>query len=279
MNISKLKSIVITIAVFIITLNCIGQTKQKTEILLIGTFHFNNPGLDLAKTNAFDILSEKSQLELDEIAQKITAFNPTKIFVERNYKQQKDLDSLYNLYKIGKLEGDYKDEIVQLAFRVGKLNKNPQMDAIDYNAIDFPFDKVMEIMKKRNQTTLNDDIMNTVKKVSQDFNDKLKNNISLTDMLLYHNSKEFRKMDTQVYDQILTAGNDTDFEGANLVAKWNNRNLFMYSLIKKKTTTKDERVMVLLGASHITNIKKILSNNENWKVVELKDVLTTKKSN
>ena len=50
----------------------------------------------------------------------------------------------------------------------------------------------------------------------------------------------------------------------------------MYSLLKKKTTKKDERVMVLLGASHIANIKVILDANKQWKTVELKDVLTKK---
>jgi hypothetical protein len=95
-------------------------------------------------------------------------------------------------------------------------------------------------------------------------------------MLLYHNTDEFRYMANNAYETILNAGDDSDFEGAQLVSQWNKRNLFMYSLIKKKTTKKDERVMVLLGASHIANIKRILDDNNDWKTVELKDVLTKK---
>jgi hypothetical protein len=30
--------------------------QEVTEVLLIGTFHYNNPGTDVAKTKSFDIL-------------------------------------------------------------------------------------------------------------------------------------------------------------------------------------------------------------------------------
>ena len=40
------------------------EKSHVKEALLIGTFHYNNPGADVAKTKSFDILSEDSQLEL-----------------------------------------------------------------------------------------------------------------------------------------------------------------------------------------------------------------------
>ena len=73
------------------------------EVLLIGIFHFNNPGKDVAKTKGFNILSEKSQLELQEISSDIKGFNPTKIFVEWPYDERRELDSLYQLY----IDGTY----------------------------------------------------------------------------------------------------------------------------------------------------------------------------
>ncbi len=33
---------------------------EVREILMIGTFHFANPGLDVTKTKSFDILKEES---------------------------------------------------------------------------------------------------------------------------------------------------------------------------------------------------------------------------
>ena len=37
-----------------ISINLQGQTIKK-EILLIGTFHFDNPGLDVAQVKSFDV--------------------------------------------------------------------------------------------------------------------------------------------------------------------------------------------------------------------------------
>jgi|GEM_PF-6866314 len=43
-----------------------AQTKNtKKEALLVGIFHFNNPGADLAKTETFNVMSKKSQQELE----------------------------------------------------------------------------------------------------------------------------------------------------------------------------------------------------------------------
>jgi hypothetical protein len=77
------------------TLN--AQNAPK-EVLLIGTFHFNNPGLDVAKVNTFNVMSDKSQAELETMSDKIKAFNSDKIFVEWDYDNQRRLDSLYDLY-------------------------------------------------------------------------------------------------------------------------------------------------------------------------------------
>ena len=242
---------------------------------MIGTFHFHNPGADVAQFKAFDVLKDEIQKELEEIAQKIKEFNPTKIFVEWPYQDQNELDSVYNLYKKGKLEIS-KDETNQLAFRVGKLNNNPQIDAIDYNDTDFPFGKVMASIKKNNEKDIEEYISNLIKKIESDFNKKVTSNASLKEILYEENSKQFREKANEFYEKILTVGDDTDFIGAYLTSEWNKRNLYMWSLIKKKTTIKDERVMVLLGASHIANIKNLIDDNADFKVVELKDVVEGK---
>jgi hypothetical protein len=117
------------------TLN--AQNAPK-EVLLIGTFHFNNPGFDVAKINTFNVMSDKSQAELETMSDKIKAFNPDKIFVEWEYNEQTGLDSLYDLYvknqyfdfvkkKYPKSTFYTQNEIVQLAFRVAKKANHAQV--------------------------------------------------------------------------------------------------------------------------------------------------------
>ena len=74
---------------------------RAKQALLMGTFHYHNPGADVAKTKAFDVLSMGSQEQLDSLTKLIRDFNPSKIFVEWSFKEQSELDSLYDLYRQG----------------------------------------------------------------------------------------------------------------------------------------------------------------------------------
>ena len=58
-----------------------AQTKP-TQVLLIGTFHFNNPGADVAKVKTFDVMTSNVQAELETLTDKIHLFHPDKVFVE-----------------------------------------------------------------------------------------------------------------------------------------------------------------------------------------------------
>ena len=72
----------------IITLNLTSAQTKKKQILLIGTFHYANPGLDVAQLNNFNIMSDKTQKELETMSDKIKKFGPDKIFVEWKYSKQ-----------------------------------------------------------------------------------------------------------------------------------------------------------------------------------------------
>ncbi len=146
---------IFTLILFTPLLILAQSTKKSTEILVIGTFHFNNPGLDVSKYNTFDIMAEKPQKQLDQIALAISKFGATKIFVEWEQNDQLALDSLYDKY----LKGNYFDyvakkfpkrkfythnEIVQLAFRAGKKMQLTKIYGIDYNGTSFDYDSLIK---------------------------------------------------------------------------------------------------------------------------------------
>ena len=76
-----MKSTFFLLCSLLLALGARSQTKP-TELLMLGTFHFHNPGADLVKTKGFDVLAPKPQAELAVITDKIKAFGPQKIFVE-----------------------------------------------------------------------------------------------------------------------------------------------------------------------------------------------------
>ena len=256
---------------------------EVREILMIGTFHFANPGLDVAKTKSFDILKEESQQELDEIAEAIEQFSPSKIFVEWPYQHQTELDSLYELY----IGGDYfdhpnlqdhrrKSEIAQLAFRAAKRLSMSKVHAIDYQNNDFPYDSMMAVIDKYQQSELRRKIDDTIEKYSSDFDEMVTSGSSLKDILYSINTDNARNEDIQFYTELATqAGGQDNFIGPHLASEWYRRNIYMWSLIQKTITEDDKRIMILSGASHVAILAQLLSSSLHWKTVELRDIMDT----
>lgn len=254
--------------------------EQGTEMLLVGTFHFHNPGADVVKTKSFDIMSDKSQKELSELSEKITLYNPSKIFVEWEYDRQEELDSLYQLY----LQNDYfkdgmsdfyqKNEIFQLAFRIAKSSGHDKVYAMDYRETEFPFDSVMTVINVNGQKELQQKIQKVIKQITEDFDSKIEAGISLKELIYHLNLDSLRKQSNDFHMRVpLIAGDETNFIGPYLTAEWYRRNLYMWSLIQKNTTPEDEKIMVLVGASHAAIFEELISHDPNWNIIGLKEVV------
>lgn len=248
-----------------------AQSKKK-QILLIGTFHFENPGYDVAKVNTFDVMTPKSQKELESMTNQIKKFGPDKVFVEWEYKKQEQLDKFYKR-NLDSLLAKNADERVQLALRVAKKLNHKTMYAIDYTETGFPYEMMLKGMELAGQQELMEKNTKIMKEYENDTNKKIAT-YSLTDLIVYLNSKEHTDSDIQWYIGVANKAGKTDnFIGAFLVSEWYKRNLYMYSLVQKITESKDEKVMVLLGAGHISMFREFIKYDPEFEIVELKDIL------
>ncbi len=256
------------------------ETSTK-EVLLMGTFHYNNPGADVAKTKSFDILSKQSQLELELIASKIKEYNPSKIFVEWPYDEQPQLDSLYQLYQDGNyfindsLSNFYlKNEIFQLAFRVAKKSNLEKIYAMDYNKTAFPYQEVMNDIEANQQIALKEKLEQTIAKFTNDFDNMIDSGASLTELTLALNTEEMNYTSNDLHNNLFSmAGGVDDFNGVFLTSEWYKRNLYMWTLIQKNTDESDKRIMVLAGSGHTAMMELFIKGNRDWSIKKFKDVV------
>ena len=256
----------------------INNTKPRLEILLIGTFHFSHfdpkLNLDISETNEIDVLTTENQKELEQIQKKISEFNPTKIFVEFPYDKQNKLDSLYNSFSPTNYKNVERDEIQQLAFRVGKSIKLKKILGCDFRNYQFQYDKMMETIQNAKQNDLIEleDKSNT--EFESEYNAITKNRKSLLEILYFLNDNVNRKKDLSWYSNFANkASTLKDTTGVFLASEWYRRNLFMYSNVQKRIDSKDKRIMILLGASHISTFKNFIELNPEWKITELKELM------
>ena len=52
------------------------------QVMVLGTYHFDNPGQDLHNMKVDSVLTPAKQSELADVASRLAKFNPTKIAVE-----------------------------------------------------------------------------------------------------------------------------------------------------------------------------------------------------
>src|SRR5205085_1162806 len=91
----------------------------SAKMMILGTYHFNNPGLDSRNLEADDVLSARRQRELEDLANRLLRFAPTKVMVEAPYRDAGTI-AAYRQYLLGthKLS---RNETEQIGFRVAKL--------------------------------------------------------------------------------------------------------------------------------------------------------------
>lgn len=248
---------------------------QKTQVLLVGTFHFANPGLDATRLTTMDIKSDKFQQEVQTVVDAIRKFHPDAFFVEYPYQKQAKLDSLYLDFLNSKpvLPKFELSEIYQLAFKLGKQDGLKQIVAINYY-MGLPFDSLMTVIEASKQTVLNDSINAIVRNLSNKFNNMVASGSSLSEILLYLNSEKVKKEDVGFYTTYPTqAGEPGNFAGARVASEWYRRNINMFSLIQQSVKVSDKRIVILLGASHVAILEQFFKLHPGYEVVELKDVL------
>lgn len=111
-----------------------GQPPEaaKPALLILGTPHFGNPGLDTVNVRVPDVLSPERQREIEAIIERLATFRPTRVAVEWPADEQARLDRRYADYRAGRfqLTANERDQIgLRLAARLGLA----RVDAVDWS--------------------------------------------------------------------------------------------------------------------------------------------------
>ncbi|HTD29587.1 MAG TPA: hypothetical protein VK660_09385, partial [Xanthomonadaceae bacterium] len=97
---------------------------EPARVMIVGTFHFSNPGHDLHDVKAVDVTTPKRQAELQAISDALATFHPTVVAVE----WPEDITTpRYAQFLKGTLPAS-TNEVVQLGFRVARQTGLKQVD-------------------------------------------------------------------------------------------------------------------------------------------------------
>lgn len=245
-----LKALFVALALSAFTTAALAA-EPPVQVMVLGTYHFGNPGLDVNNIKVDSVLTPEKQRQLEAVAQALLAFRPTRVMVERESSAPDLAVADYAAFTPAKLKTD-ANEITQIGYRIASLAKLPLVSGIDEQPAAgepdyFPYDQMQAAAEKFGQQALIDEPQAALKKVLAKFEADQKT-ASVAQLLIRVNSDPiYTSMDD--YYTWLRIGDHDNQAGADLNAMWYLRNAKIWGKLLSVARPGD-RVLVIYGAGH-----------------------------
>ncbi len=222
------------------------------EVMVLGTYHFGNPGRDVNNIKVDSVLTPQRQRELAAVAKAIAAFKPTKVMVEMQSAAPDLAVGEYTRFDDAMLASD-ANEIVQVGYRTAReaglkavygIDEQPKDGEPDY----YPFDKIEAAAAKYGQTAQLAATNVPIAAALQAFEAAQKTS-SVASLLVRMNTPGTPFYDQSSYYAMLAIGDHDDQAGADLNAMWYLRNAKIFSKLMSVAGPGD-RVLVVYGSGH-----------------------------
>jgi len=244
--------------------------KDKTQVLVVGTFHMNYPGLDSHKTTEdkkIDVLKEPKKSEITELVEYIKKFRPTKIAIEAG--ESWNATEKLREYKEGK-HRDSRDETYQIAMRIANDLNLDTIYGINARSLSqdlWQQDSIVAKKMTENVDWERKDPVSDMQYKWYDYNDEITITSNLLDYFKYMNSPESHQYG---YGAYLTGSfKDESNQGADhLSVWWYNRNLRIFRNMIGITEGPQDRIMVLMGNGHAAVLRQLIEASPEYDFVE-----------
>jgi hypothetical protein len=269
-----MKYVIFSILILSSSLVGANNDPQKTKVILLGVFHFHNPGADAAKFEDVDIFSKKSQEEIEKLTQVIASLKPAKIMLESNKKRGEEFDEILETYS-SKTLSEYKNEIIQIGFRLKSKLPESSVHYVDHE-MGLPFDSLMQTWKNSGQQKYYEDFMTLIRTVEDEFNEQTKQGMTITDRLKFMNTEDYRNFSLAPYtrQEIMDAGEEGNYIGADVASDWYKRNIRIFSNIIRELNGDEDCIFIMFGASHIPILEHLFRLHDNkYELVNINDIL------
>lgn len=234
-----------------------AESLPKGKVLLLGMFHFDNPGLDAVKHTTIDVMQAKSQRYLEALSKRLAGFRPTRILLEYPEESEAAIQQRYTDYLAGRYELG-RNETYQLGFRIARLAGHKRVYGFDRQA---PTDESnlwdylhAHAPEKEAQ------FMAMIAKLSAR-RELEHQTLSLRQLLEQTNTESEDRANKSFYMLLNDVGVDEgQFHGADASANWWQRNFRMYAVVQNHAKA-GERVLVIGGSGHVAILRDLLRSD------------------
>ena len=259
------------LGVFAMTAPLQAAEKEPVEVMVLGTYHFANPGLDLVNSRTDDVTTKQRQEELEQLQKALATFKPDRVLIEKQIHNDSFAVSEYETYTPASLATE-RNENFQIGYRLAHslghqavygYDEQPKDGEPDY----FPMGKVQTFAKENDRMGELGALIGSVQARAKEFEASQKCK-SIPDLLLAENDMDqVTYWHKKLYYGLLDYGDRDNQAGAELNSYWYMRNAKMMAKIDL-ITEPGERIFVLVGAGHKYWLEHFVANTPGYVSVD-----------
>ncbi|HEX6369314.1 MAG TPA: DUF5694 domain-containing protein [Longimicrobium sp.] len=240
----------------------------RAQVMVLGTYHMDNPGLDYANATADDVLAPHRQAEIAAVARALAEFRPTRIAIEAEPSRDSLFIARYAQYRAG-THALTRDEREQIGFRLAAMLGHDRLYPVDYQ-LGMDVGGVMQYAAQNGQGELAQRMGSTIQAIMADMNARMATT-PVGAILAEANSARADSMHGW-YMVMATVGRDTTYTGAREVAGWYTRNLHIFANIAR-VAQPGERLLVIMGSGHGTLLRQFIDESPDLDLVSAEPLL------
>lgn len=244
------------------------------QVMVLGTWHMDDPGQDLQNLQSADVLTPQRQSELAAAVRALAAFKPTVVAVERVTAAPSFEDALYRKFTEAQLGTD-RDERVQVGYRLAQvagldvvhgIDEQPTNGEPDY----FPFERVQAMAHAHGQDAALGELLAAAGRMVERFGER-QAHATVTELLLDANDPR-SLADPGLYYELLALDAGEDQPASELLGYWYMRNAKIFAKLRDVTQPGD-RVVVVFGAGHKHWLEQLARYTPGFEVVDIASYL------
>lgn len=247
----------ILIAILSLLFNWPLMAAEPARVMLIGTFHFANPGKDAVKVDDVDIFTDEAQAYLQAFTKRLAAFKPTHVLLEYDPENEALINQRYKEYLAGKYELE-ANEIYQLGFRIAQQAGLPAVQSFDEREVQWQAESMFEYVKLHDAPEMKD-FNEMISNITRD-EKTARASMGLPQLLQRANDPAEDRRNINLYLVTNPIGAGDGWSGADASASWWQRNFRMYANIQKAARP-GERIIVIGGQGHTAILKTFLQTD------------------
>ncbi|MET0582192.1 MAG: DUF5694 domain-containing protein [Pseudoxanthomonas sp.] len=239
---------------------------EPARVVLVGTYHFSNPGQDQANVESVDVSVPERQAELRAVTDALARFQPTLVGVEWPAEAAR---TQYAQYLQGRLPPS-NNEVVQLGFRLAKQRGLAQVHGLDVPG-DFPFEPVQAWAQANGKAQALDALMAQAQAITGRIT-ALQATHSIGGVLREMNTPQAIDEGAGFYAEFLRYGDGEAQPGVALNAAWGQRNLGICARLLQVLKPGD-RAVVFYGQGHVHLLRQCLGAAPGVELVQANEFL------